>query len=981
MVSHAFAVRTDMPEKPKLLQFSPTGAKDAKRLATNFTRMVVNALVIIMLSIASVLKPGEVKKLKSQATDDRQRFSDAMSFYGVDEKGLQSRIRGSAILFYVFLAGATVDLVFIGRCLVDYGVRGIAGVLPGLGFLFMLSTLVLKYGFANYQLRTRSLSSFASYLKSSNMFLPAFRIMPAVTLVAVAAMGMFPSLAHAETSFSTSAGSCATSVASLSNIISVPCSSDLWLQTLQYIFPNIGPLGTNNSSASTGAGGLVATITAFLSVLMTVGTGVMGWHFISGTVATAHEGTVLGQKFHTVWAPLRLCYGVGMLAPTAKGVCLAQVFALYVALWSGSFGNVLWGTYVQNISQVTLASGLNLPETTGVVKGFAQAEMCYALNSLYEAQNPRVNAVMPAHPDTYTVTSSETTSPAALDTPYAPYSSLAASHGSDLARSTVQWDYGPCGKITGEFNLKGTGTLNGAAKQFDASKLAAIKQLQTKMNTDTKAIAAALLTPSGDNSGVSTGTDPLTKSISTFQSDIVATKQAFDTAVGSAAAAYESSLTNSAGQSYVAQFQSTVASKGWMTAGAYYMTAVRLQHAVADVLKTNPTFETNAAAVNAMHTDVMKALSEDGKGGLTRVQEAIDTAMGTIADNETAAQTGAVVASAQAQSLGLSNALTKLFTPVTNMVQEYVSSMTEIQPGKGAALQQMVNEGHDILDVAVAIGLLMLANIFTGGLIASAGSSFLGRAAGALTGGMASSMASAAGGLIQAVSGLGLMLALGLLGVGILFAYIIPMMPFIQFMFFVLGCIVLVCEAMIATPLWAFMHIRMDGSELIDGHQRSGYVILFNMFMRIPMGIFGLILSMGIFETILWCNAQLFPVAVTAATADNAEGPVGFLAMLAISSYMQFQFALKSFSIITSMPVQVARWFGASGDAMQEDESSKAAMQFAMGQMTGNLTSLINKGRTNLSAGAKKGSTDRPTSGPEKEEGEQETGTEQLPGA
>ena len=125
-------------------------------------------------------------------------------------------------------------------------------------------------------------------------------------------------------------------------------------------------------------------------------------------------------------------------------------------------------------------------------------------------------------------------------------------------------------------------------------------------------------------------------------------------------------------------------------------------------------------------------------------------------------------------------------------------------------------------------------------LAAKAGTAVSGLAkVGGLLGGgaVASVLKQSIGGAIAGMASILDMLALALLVVGIFHAYVLPMLPYIQFLFFVMGMLILVCEGMVAAPLWAFMHVSMDGSEFVDGKQEAGYIILFNLFLRIPFAM------------------------------------------------------------------------------------------------------------------------------------------------
>src|SRR5690606_34357082 len=83
--------------------------------------------------------------------------------------------------------------------------------------------------------------------------------------------------------------------------------------------------------------------------------------------------------------------------------------------------------------------------------------------------------------------------------------------------------------------------------------------------------------------------------------------------------------------------------------------------------------------------------------------------------------------------------------------------------------------------------------------------------------------------LIAGVAALGGMVSLVLIAAGAVHAYVLPMIPYVMMFFFIAGMLVLVVESLVAAPIWAFSHIRMDGDDFVSDVQRPGYMIAFNL--------------------------------------------------------------------------------------------------------------------------------------------------------
>src|SRR5689334_9138292 len=74
------------------------------------------------------------------------------------------------------------------------------------------------------------------------------------------------------------------------------------------------------------AGVQQSTMTVFASMfkifnltVLTVGALIIVYTTIMGVMQTAHEGEFLGKKWHKLWTPLRMVFGIATLVPTSSG--------------------------------------------------------------------------------------------------------------------------------------------------------------------------------------------------------------------------------------------------------------------------------------------------------------------------------------------------------------------------------------------------------------------------------------------------------------------------------------------------------------------------------------------------------------------------------------------------------------------------------------------------------------------------------------
>ncbi|MAZ76222.1 MAG: hypothetical protein CMH31_02855 [Micavibrio sp.] len=200
-----------------------------------------------------------------------------------------------------------------------------------------------------------------------------------------------------------------------------------------------------------------------------------------------------------------------------------------------------------------------------------------------------------------------------------------------------------------------------------------------------------------------------------------------------------------------------------------------------------------------------------------------------------------------------------------------------------------------------------------------------------------------------AITGVGLL-------IGFILFYVIPFMPFLYFFFAVGGWVKGIFEAMVAVPIWALAHLRIDGDSIPGEAGLQGYFLLFEIFIRPILIIFGLIAAITIFAAMVRVLNNTFYLAVgnlsgfdastssfcgrgTATPAPTgsgawARGPVDeffFTVMYAILVYM---IGMANFKLIDMIPNNILRWISAeisSFNDSNEDAASGLLTYISMG--------------------------------------------------
>ncbi|MGQ0527324.1 MAG: DotA/TraY family protein [Alphaproteobacteria bacterium] len=162
---------------------------------------------------------------------------------------------------------------------------------------------------------------------------------------------------------------------------------------------------------------------------------------------------------------------------------------------------------------------------------------------------------------------------------------------------------------------------------------------------------------------------------------------------------------------------------------------------------------------------------------------------------------------------------------------------------------------------------------------------------------------------------------------GFILFYVLPFLPFIYFFFSVGGWVKAIFEAMVGMPLWALAHIRIDKDGLAGAAAKNGYFLLFEIFLRPILIVFGLLASVSIFAAIVSSLNQTWELIVynvggfDVSSEVNNNGPsvIGFFRSsideffyTVIYTILVYMMAMSSFKLIDMIPANILRWMGES---------------------------------------------------------------------
>ncbi len=203
----------------------------------------------------------------------------------------------------------------------------------------------------------------------------------------------------------------------------------------------------------------------------------------------------------------------------------------------------------------------------------------------------------------------------------------------------------------------------------------------------------------------------------------------------------------------------------------------------------------------------------------------------------------------------------------------------------------------------------------------------------------------AAGKLAVAIGGFLVQFSLISLSIGFMLFYILPFMPFIYFFFAFGGWIKSIFEAVVAMPLWALAHIKIDGEGLPGPLATNGYFLLFEIFLRPTLIIFGFLISISLFAALVNTLHDVFHVLTLTATGYDLEAeifttsstlvggsstmdywrsPLDELFYTAIYTIIVYMIGLSCFKLIDEIPNNMMRWMGVTVSTFRETAGDPA---------------------------------------------------------
>lgn len=392
------------------------------------------------------------------------------------------------------------------------------------------------------------------------------------------------------------------------------------------------------------------------------------------------------------------------------------------------------------------------------------------------------------------------------------------------------------------------------------------------------------------------------------------------------------------------QFQNVVANAGWTNAGYFMVTYANLSSSAAGVARNAPDVR-GPSLDNLLGPTARGWFDYANTGGLLlTVRDEFARFVSPNAPDWYKAATGTQSGAGKTRTefgQSVSDAVSRGVLDWMAPVARAIDPLSSWNPNP---IPSMIELGHTIINVAAPILFLSsVADLIPGG---NATKTVGAAVVGFFTAGPLAATA------MTAVAALSATIAKPLLLLGILYAYVIPMIIWAMWAVFILSWIMLLCEAVMVASLWALAHARMDGDSGFGQHTRHGYGAVVSLAIRPAIGAIALPLALLVYSIAINAStAAAYKYSVPAMMADNTFGPIGLLVVMMMVGLLQISMLVWCLNLPNVIVENVNAWLnisagptyrtgeaagqiasmGTAAGAAQLTDAGSAALQGAVG--------------------------------------------------
>ncbi|MGC9217415.1 DotA/TraY family protein [Acidithiobacillus sp.] len=665
-----------------------------------------------------------------------------------------------------------------------------------------------------------------------------------------------------------------------STFSTTPASDDMILSILAH---TIGPAIHQISSVGSGTVSDITTALMDINSLVLILGGLLLTYVIGASVMkTAHEGEPLGQKWSSMWIPMKAAAGAALILPVPSlgGLSAAQGIVIWLLSFSIGAGDGLWAQSISYIAKDPVGSVVVSPVNTGqIAEGIISSQVCElgvnkTANNWWPGAAPisrtgptLENTINPLDAAAHVFEGyQETVSPLPGDATYATqYSEYmwTADGGGLLGKLTsLGLTSSVCGKVAYVSGAEGTG------------------------------MGASMVNTIGSDNGTALGT--LITSLKPISTNLYDEKKpgTDDTNFVKAINAYDTTMqtdiqnaANTAMAVQVSKYVSAAKIDGFATAGEWFW----------DIVQWNEVAQQAANSLgDATGINMGSAL---GKLGSSHIDNAEARAASFVKQN------GSLVGHVQ-PTKNASSDIGGVFAQATPLL---IDAITSTNSNPLIAIRNL-GTGMELAGGAVYVGSALLT-----ATVAALNGNTVEKA----VAGEASNPAAKV--VYYDVTPILLFLAGVLFVEGFFLSFVVPLIPFMVWVAGLLGFLLMAFEMIVAAPLWGIMHMHPEGHEVV-GMGATGYKIALAIMVRPFLMVLGLLGGYALFMGFTALVTPMITKAVVSSqdTGGGITGPLDMVGAVGVYAMLMVIIAYEAFKLVFVLPERVMAWASAGHQGYNE---------------------------------------------------------------
>lgn len=603
----------------------------------------------------------------------------------------------------------------------------------------------------------------------------------------------------------------------------------------------------------------------------------VAWGIISSAITSANDGEFLGKRNSSTWGPLRMVIGSAMLIPAFNGFNLAQL----IMVWATAIGVGIAGA-VASTASTEMATFSNIYSAPpNVIKGMDVANLaktkakCVAewVQTVEQAKAQKVDDEEIIGLEWGVVVEESVGTPGSA----VPGSVLSLKYG---AKSTAGGYYdNDCGEISFLLPDSSKTTDEGTRGILDATAAAMRVNIPMLANVIFDEFVTAAKGGTVGEEAIKAARARIDSAIASFDTNMSLTTKA--------AAATANAMTSS---------PASVGKGNWVGLGYADVRAVASSVGGASGAGSRPTATPakRPAPTSCSENSTGDLYCTEGKLATDRISDALGSVGNALSSVATGAKAvTAVMGFSDSFNAELNKKVGDLGKSVAETMQDAAKGAPVTGDGSSNPLKALINLGVTISSWMAGVIMWFIG----AALLVVAVSYFV----------------PGIGGVITVLGFILTALAIPMMAFGIKLAAYLPFMIAIVWSAAILNWLVIVIEALFGAPLWAMVHLDMEGDGLNFQRTGHGYIFLLNLLFRPIMMVGGLIFAklamVAVFGLFLGGVSDILN-NLTNASTDWWGNLMMIIGAIWVTVAFAEQIVTQAMSTIFVIPDKVFAWIG-----------------------------------------------------------------------